>query len=111
MAKLVNYDKPGVPGAVPTWAAAAVGGDKIPAGTGAFLLVRNGGASPMTVSIPLPGNTRFGQALPDPTALTIAAGAVGIIGPFDVDLANTTDNLVDVVYSAVTTVTVLLLQP
>lgn len=107
MAKLTPYE-PLVPGAVPTWTAAAVGGDKIRAGTG-ILLVRNGGGASITVSIPLPGTTRFGQALPDPTALTIAAGAIGVIGPFTSDLADSDDNLVDVVYSGVTSVTVLLI--
>jgi hypothetical protein len=109
MARINPTPAPNVPGSVPTWAAASAGGDTLRAGSG-ILLVRNGGGAGITVSIPLPGTTRFGQALPDPTALSIAAGAIGVIGPFESDLADPADNLVDVTYSAVTSVTVLLLE-
>lgn len=109
MAKITPVAAPGVPGTVPTWTAATVSGDKLRAGSG-VLLVRNASGVSITVTIPLPGTTRFGQALPDPTPLTIAAGAIGVIGPFENDLADSDDNLVDVTYSAVASVTVLLLD-
>lgn len=108
MAEIVPVVASGVPGTIPTWTNAAGGGDKLRPVTG-VLLVRNGSASSMTVSVPLPGTTRYGQALPDPTALTIAAGAFAVIGPFESDLTGP-DGFIDVTYSAVTTVTVMHLR-
>lgn len=95
-----------IAGTTITYVAAAGGGDSIaPDETGVFH-VRNGGGSPITVTVVDPRVTDLNQANPD-LAITVAAGAEKAIGPFSTVLGDTaTDSLVDITYSGVTTVTV-----
>lgn len=99
------YQKARVTGTAVSLAAAAGGGDLIPPNPNGALMVRNGDASAKTVTVAVPGNTKFGQADPD-VAVVVAAGATALIGPLDQDLADPTDGMVHVTYSAVTSVTV-----
>lgn len=82
--------------------ASSAGGDSVPANSRGALMVRNGSATSVTVTLVVPGSA-YGQARPD-VAYTIAAGGVAVIGPLVPDLAQV-DGYVDFTYSAVTTVT------
>lgn len=54
-------------GTAPTFGAAGAS-DTAEVGNGrnTFYVVKNGGGSPITVTIAVPGNTSYGQATPDP---------------------------------------------
>ena len=99
------YQSSVIAGKTVAMAAASGGGDTVPPNEQGALLVLNGDASPKTVTVVVPGNTRFGQADPD-VAVTVAAGAYKLIGPFPQELADDADGLVHITYSAVTSVTV-----
>lgn len=89
-----------------TAAAAAAGGDKVPAHERGMLVFRNGDASSKTVTMAVPGNTKYGEANPD-KAFVVPAGGTAYIGPLQSDLGNPADsNLVAFTYSAVTSCTV-----
>ena len=103
------YSQIAIAGTLAAPVAASAGGDKVAPNDRGFLDVNNGGGSPITVTVDVPGNTKFGQAAPD-VAVTIAAGARRRIGPFPAELANPSDGLVAIAYSAVTSVTVEALQ-
>lgn len=102
---VLNLQQAAVTGTALTFSAAAGGGDSFLPGDRTILLVRNSDASSKTVTVVVPG-TKYGQALPDIT-LSVAAGATAAFGPFPPDLAGTA-GYVDVLYSAVTSVTVAL---
>lgn len=87
-----------------TRANATAGGDKCPVGDNVLLHVRNGGGSPITVTIDSTGKTFNGSDVPD-TVVSVAAGAEAII-PITADYRNATDGLATITYSGVTTVTV-----
>lgn len=61
-------------GTAPTFGAAAAS-DTVEVGNGhnTFVVYKNGDASPMTVTISVPGTTSYGQPTPDP-AISVAAG-------------------------------------
>jgi hypothetical protein len=62
-------------GTAPTFnAAGASDTAEVGNGMNTFLVVKNGSASPSTVTIVVPGNTTYGQPQPDP-AIVVAAGA------------------------------------
>lgn len=87
-----------------TQTAAGAGGDKFTAGT--TLIYRNGSGGSITVTVVVPGNTKYGIAAPDYT-FAIAAGAMAAIGPLPFDLADPADSyLISVTYSGVTSLTV-----
>lgn len=90
---------------VPSLAAAAGGGDSIAPNDRGFLMVKNGSGATITVTMVVPGNTKYGIANPDPT-FAVVAGATACIGPLPVDLANPSTGLVDFTYSGVTSLTV-----
>lgn len=98
----------GVAGTAIAFGAAAGGGDSfnnIGANAGrTVLLVKNGDASGKTVTInsQVPCNQGFDHDV----AVTVAAGATETIGPFDPARWNDSSGLVQVTYSAVTSVTV-----
>lgn len=94
-----------ISGTDPAYAAASAGGDAVQPHARAHLHVKNGDASSKTVTIAVPGTTRYGQAEPD-VAVVVPAGGERVIGPLDYGLADPTDGLVHVTYSAVTSVTV-----
>lgn len=86
-------------------AAAAAGGDKVAPNDRGMLVFRNGDASSKTVTMAVPGNTKYGEANPD-KAFVVPAGATAYIGPLQSDLADAADGLVAFTYSAVTSCTV-----
>lgn len=94
-----------VAGAVSTPAAADVAGETFRPDDRAVLVVTNGSASSVTVTVEVPGNTRYGQPEPDvPSA--VAAGASRVFGPFPADLADPATGLVKVTYSPAPAATV-----
>lgn len=95
---------PAITGTTVTWSAASAGGDNFPGTTRGFLLVKNDDAASHTVTVVIPGST-YGQAQPD-VPVTVAAGAVKAIGPFDAVMRDTATNRVSVTYDAVTSVSV-----
>jgi hypothetical protein len=99
------YVQPTIAGTNPAFAAAAGGGDKVAPNDRGYLHYKNGSGSTITVTVVVPGNTRYGQANPD-VAVAIPAGADRLIGPFPADLADPTDGLVAITYSGVTSLTV-----
>lgn len=101
---LLAYQQAKPTGQAVTMQAASGGGDTIPVSANGALLVRNGDASQKTVTIVVPGE-QYGQARPD-IPVVVAAGATALIGPFPFDLADPVTRLVNVTYSAVTSVTV-----
>lgn len=104
------YRKVAIAGTNPQLQAAAVGGDKVAPNDHGCLMVRNGSGASITVTVAVPGNTKYGQAEPD-VAVSVPAGADRFIGPFGEDLGDrATDGLVAITYSAVTTVTVAALE-
>jgi hypothetical protein len=105
---------PTVAGAVATWAApAGVGagnGDAIP--DGAFLLVNNASASPITLTLNVAINYE-GLTITSPT-VTVPATTIMAIGPFNQDpfgqLSGADKGYVHVDYSSITTVTRMVLK-
>lgn len=101
----LTYRQATIAGTDPALAAASAGGDKVPPNDRGALLVRNGSAASINVTVAVPGNTKYGQAQPD-VVVAVPAGADRMVGPFPADLADPIDGLVTITYSAVTTVTV-----
>lgn len=93
-------------GTTVTYAAAGGSGDTFKPNERAQLLVRNGGGSAITVTVAVPGTTKYGVNEPDVTSSSIAASGEAAIGPFPADLADPSDGLVHVTYSATASVTV-----
>ena len=86
-------------------AAADVGGDEFANdGSRTFYSVNNGSGSPVTVTFVTPV-TVDGLAVAD-RDVVVAAGSTSLIGPFPRSDYNDANNMVQVTYSAVTTVTV-----
>ena len=90
-------------------AAASGGGDKVAPNDRGMLVFRNGDAASKTVTLLVPGNTKWGVANPDPTYV-VPAGATAYIGPLPSELADPADGLVAFTYSAVTSCTVSAVQ-
>lgn len=101
---LLGFQVPTITGTALAFVAADPAGDRFPAGEHAALLVKNDSAAAVTVTIAVPGTTKYGQPLPDVTA-TVAASTTRVIGPFPLDLRDT-DGSVHVTYSAATSVSV-----
>lgn len=99
---------------VPTYAgvslgatAAAGGGDKFLNTGNELLYIKNGGGSPITLT--LDAQTVAGLAITDPT-VSVAAGAEKIVGPFDPRYFSDSSGFLNLSYSAVTSVTVAVIQ-
>lgn len=98
----VPVQNPAIAGTVLTATAATAGPDTV--SPGSLLLIQNGSGSAVTATVVVPGNTRYGQAQPDVTTVSIGAGAIAAVGPLGGDLADPTDDLVDVTLSLATSV-------
>lgn len=94
----------GVAGLAPTFAAAAGGGDTVAASNNVFFVVKNGGGSPITATVVVPGNTSYGQPLPD-IAYTVTNGTELWI-PLSTEYQDTATGRISITYSGVTSVTV-----
>lgn len=101
---LLGYQVPTINGTVLAFVAADPAGDRFPVSDRGALLVKNDSAAPITVTVAVPGNTRFGQPQPD-VPVTVAAGTTRVIGPFPAELRDT-DGAVHVTYSAAASVSV-----
>jgi hypothetical protein len=101
----LSYVQPTILGTNPNFVAAAGGGDKVAPSDRGYLHVRNGSGGSITVTVDVPGTTKYGQNTPN-VPVAVAAGAEKIIGPFPADLADPTDGLVAITYSGVTSLTV-----
>jgi hypothetical protein len=95
----------GLPSSLPTFQAAAGGGDTATPGNNSFLVVKNGSGASVTVTLVVPGNDQFGNAKPD-LAVAVAAATERYIPLRDAALADPTTGIVSITYSAVTSVTV-----
>jgi hypothetical protein len=93
-----------ITGITPSLAAASGGGDSVVPSETTFVRCKNGGGSPITLTVVIPG-TEHGQAKPD-VPVSIAAGAEATIGPLTADMRNLSTGHVDLTYSGVTTVTI-----
>jgi hypothetical protein len=95
-------------GLVPATVSAAVGGDTVALASAtddrSFLEVINGSASPIMVTLADPGSTPAGNTTTAP-ANSVAAGATKLF-PLLPALVNPSTGLINITYSAVTTVTV-----
>ncbi len=91
-------------GVTPSFAAADVAGDKFANNGRQFLVVRNGGAASITVTIN--SQKKCDQGFDHDLTVDVAAGAEKWIGPFDPNRFNDGDGNVEVAYSAVDSVTV-----
>lgn len=99
----------GFTGAAVTYSAAAGGGDNALPDPRAFLHVKNGGGSPINVTVTVPGST-FLQFNPD-IVVAVPNGGERLIGPLLNDLADaSTFGVVLFAYSAVTSVTVAVIR-
>lgn len=93
-------------GVTPAYAAAAGGGDRFTPGRNTFLHVKNGGGSPITVTIVTPRTDSLGNPIADNT-VSVTNGQERMIGPFPTDAYGAiADGLADITYSGVTTVTI-----
>lgn len=88
-----------------SFTAAGGSGDKVKAGPGVELEVKNASGGSITVTVATPGTDRFGSAIAD-IAVAVADGAHKRIRLNDRALNDTTDGLVHVTYSSATSVTV-----
>lgn len=92
-------------GLAPTYGSASAGGDKTETGERNFLHVKNGGGSPVTVTLTSAAAYR-GQAVSDVT-LSVPASGERMIGPLSSELLQSaTDGLCAIGYSGVTSVTI-----
>jgi hypothetical protein len=92
-------------GTIPAPVAAAAGGDRVQPGATTFLRVINGGGGSITVTVDsvAPCSMGFDHDL----SVAVAAGVTKDIGPLPASrFAATSDGLVAITYSGVTTVTV-----
>lgn len=105
---LVGSTKPTVAGTLITPAAADATGNAFNNGGNQMLVVLNDSGVTVTVTVDAPG-TFQGVTLADAT-VAVAAGARKVIGPFHPAAFNQSDGTVHVDYSAVTSVTVYVIE-
>lgn len=99
-------------GTSPTYASAAGGGDQFQNDGSARLHVKNGGGSPITVTIDSPNTCSFGASASSAHdyVTSVPAGGEKFIGPFSADQFNDPNGMVQISYSAVTSVTVAVIR-
>src|SRR6266487_5052187 len=95
-------------GTLPTYGAAAGGGDAMACGSDYMLHIKNGAAATMTVTIAIPsGASGWPQAAYTSTAVVVPNTSERMIGPIQAPLyQDPTTGLATITYSSVTTVTV-----
>jgi len=97
-----------VPGGVaPSYAAAAGGGDTFVPDKDTFIHVKNGGGSPITVTVAVPGNERYGVATAD-VSVSVTNAQERMIGPFPAEIFAdpALSGSAGITYSGVTSVTI-----
>lgn len=95
-------------GIVPSYAAAAGGGDAMAVGSGMFLHIKNGGGASITVSLAIPsGASGWSNVAYGVTAVSVANASEKMIGPVQAPIyADPTTGLCTITYTGVTSVTV-----
>jgi hypothetical protein len=91
-------------GVAPAYVAAAGGGDAMATGHANFLHVKNGGGSPINVTIASPRTCDQGST--HPLVVSVTNGQERMIGPITTRYADPTTGLAVITYSGVTSVTV-----
>lgn len=102
MQKLTNT------GMAPVFDAADVEGNKFSNNGRTFLVVKNGGAAPVTVTVN--SQRKCDQGFDHDITVDVPAGGERWIGPLDPHRFNTPNGEVEVAYSAVDSVTVAAIQ-
>lgn len=106
----LTYQTMDFAGTTPSYAAAAGGGDTVTPDEVGFLHVKNGGGSPITVTLTVAGNSEFGQPNAD-NPVVVTNGDSKMIGPLVTDFTGAdTFGVVLIAYSGVTSVTVAALR-
>lgn len=95
-------------GVVPTYASATGGGDAMAVGSGMFFHIKNGGGSPITVSLAIPaGASGYPNVAYGVTAVSVSNASEKMIGPIQAPIyADPTTGLCTISYTGVTSVTV-----
>jgi hypothetical protein len=91
-----------------SFTAAAGGGDAMEVGSGMFLYIKNGGGSPITVTLTVPSGRTYepNVAITSP-AISVTNAQNRMVGPIDAGtFADPTTGLCTITYSGVTSVTV-----
>ncbi len=104
MATLAAQNVPQIGGRTPTYTAAAVGGDRVPAGDGVLVGVRNTSAAAITVTLATPGTVEGDLAIAD-RAYTVPATNGELWFPVGPNY-RASDGLADLTYSATAGLTV-----
>lgn len=99
----VTADRIQIAGTDPTYNAASAGGDKIPPGDDVVLHVKNDSGASITATVVTPG-TVAGQDIGD-VDVAVPAGEARFVGPLTAATFAGDDGLVDVTWSATTSVT------
>lgn len=93
-----------------TLTAAASGGDDFANQGQQFLVIKNGDASSKTVTVTAQNtsfeSSTYGNAVKENQSLAVAAGSVGVMGPFPVQAFNDSNGKAQITYSAVTSLEV-----
>lgn len=102
---------PVITGTTPVYGAVTVADNFKLSDSHQFLIVKNASGSPVNVTIVVPGQT-YGQNNPDIVVSVPATTGERWIGPFHADMQDPTDplKLIDVTYSAATSVTAALVR-
>lgn len=87
----------------PSFGAAAGGGDQFANDGRTYVHIKNGGASPITLTV-VTQMTVDGKAVAD-DAITVTNAQERVIGPFPPGIYNDANGMVQLTYSAVTSVT------
>ncbi|HHY47100.1 MAG TPA: hypothetical protein GX506_07370 [Firmicutes bacterium] len=95
-------------GITPTYSAADVAGDKFANNGRTFLVVKNGSASAITVTVN--SQKQCDQGFDHDITVNVPASGEKWIGPLDPNRFNNAQGQVEVAYSAVTSVTVAAIQ-
>lgn len=101
---LLTYQQIGLGTLVVPVAATVTVGDSVTPDDRGWVEVTNGSGSSINVTLVVPGS-QYGQERPD-VVQAVAAGVTRRFGPMTADLADPTDGQIDIICSAVTTVTV-----
>lgn len=96
----IPHQQAKIGGVLLTPTTATAGPDTVSPDDRLILIVQNNDASAVTVTVTVPGNTRWGVAEPDVTSVSIPAGDLAAIGPFPRELADPADGLVDITASS-----------
>lgn len=100
----LSVQKPVLAGTTITYGACAGGGDQFTNTGKEFILIKNGDASPHTITVASP--TQCSQGSTHNVAVVVSAGAELSIGPFASARFNDINGFAQLTYSAVTSVTI-----